>query len=58
MDLYTLSNPSGLKVKVMTYGATLIAVEAPDRNGKFENVTLHLDILDAYLAGYLFFGSM
>jgi len=58
VHVYTLTNAGGLKAKVMTYGATLIAVELPDRNGKFENVTLHLESLDGYLAGHPFFGSV
>ncbi len=56
--LYTLINANGLKAKVMTYGATLISVETPDRHGKFENVTLHLESLAEYLAGHPFFGSV
>jgi aldose 1-epimerase len=58
VEVYTLSNPAGLKAKIMTYGATLIDVETPDRNGKLENVTLHLDSLHDYLAGHPFFGSV
>lgn len=58
VDLFTLTNPRGMKIKVMTYGATLTSVEAPDRNGRLENVTLHLDSLDDYLAGHPFFGSV
>jgi aldose 1-epimerase len=58
VHVYTLTNAGGLKAKVMTYGATLIAVDLPDRNGKFENVTLHLESLDGYLAGHPFFGSV
>ena len=38
-----------MKAKIMTYGATIIAVEAPDRDGKLANVTLHLDTLADYL---------
>ena len=34
VDLYTLTNSKGLRVKIMTYGATIISVETPDRNGK------------------------
>ena len=34
VDLYTLGNAHGLRVKIMTYGATIISVEAPDRHGK------------------------
>ncbi len=57
VDLYTLTNSKGLRVKIMTYGATIISVEAPDRKGKAENVTLSLDKLDEYLKGHPFFGS-
>lgn len=58
VDVYTLANPSGMKAKIMTLGATLIDVETPDRNGKFQNITLSLDSLDAYLKGHPFFGSV
>jgi aldose 1-epimerase len=58
VDVYTLSSPSGIQAKVMTYGATLIALETPDRNGKIENITLSLEKLDAYVAGHPFLGSV
>ena len=45
VDLYTLTNGKGLRVKIMTYGATIVSVEVPDRKGKAENVTLSLDTL-------------
>jgi aldose 1-epimerase len=57
VDQYTLGNGNGLRVKIMTYGATITSVEVPDRNGKSENVTLHLDSLADYLKGHPFFGS-
>jgi aldose 1-epimerase len=57
VDLYTLTNSKGLRVKIMTYGATIISVETPDSKGKVENVTLSLDKLDEYLKGHPFFGS-
>jgi aldose 1-epimerase len=57
IDLYTLSNGGGMTVKVMTYGATIIGVEAPDRDGKTENLTLYLDTLDEYAKGHPYFGS-
>jgi aldose 1-epimerase len=42
----------------MTYGATLIDVETPDRNGHFANITLSLDSLDDYLKGHPCLGSV
>jgi len=58
VDLFTLTNAAGLEVRVMTLGATLIAVKVPDRQGKFENVTLYLDSLEDYLRGHPLLGSV
>jgi len=48
IDQYTLTNPNGLKVKLINYGAIITSVETPDRNGKIENITLHRDLLADY----------
>lgn len=58
VELYTLTNTTGMKIKVMTYGATLIAVEVPDRAGKRDNVTLHLDSFAEYREGHPCLGSI
>ena len=57
VDLYTLTNAHGLRVKIMTYGATITSVEVPDRDGHQANVTLALDSLDDYLKGHPYLGS-
>ena len=57
IELYTLDNAQGLRVKIMTYGATIVAVETPDRNGKRENITLAMDSLADYLKGVPYFGA-
>ena len=49
IDQYTLSNPHGLKVKIINYGAIITAVETPDRNGKVENITLYRNSLADYM---------
>ena len=49
IDQYTLCNPNGLRVKIITYGAIMTAVEMPDRNGKLENITLYRDSLADYM---------
>src|SRR5208283_5138644 len=49
IDQYILTNPNGLKVKLINYGAIITSVETPDRNGKIENITLHRDSLQDYM---------
>ena len=38
----------------MTWGATLVSMEVPDRDGKFADVTLGFDTLDGYLGAHPF----
>lgn len=54
---HTLTNVPGLRVKLIDYGATLIAVEMADRSGKVANVTLSFPTLDGYLQRHPYFGS-
>jgi aldose 1-epimerase len=49
VGLYTLTNANGLKVKIITYGATIVDVELPDREGKLENAALFRDSLKDYM---------
>ncbi len=58
IEQFTLINDHGLKVKVMSYGATLTSVQVPDRDGKLAEVTLNLDSLEDYLAGHPCLGSV
>ncbi len=58
VDLYTLTNSSGMRITVMTYGATITSVYVPDRDGQSANVTLFLDTCDDYLRGHPLFGSV
>jgi aldose 1-epimerase len=57
VDLYVLVNVHKMQAKIMTYGATLIELHVPDREGKFDDVVLGFDNLQGYLAGHPFFGS-
>lgn len=45
---YTLKNASGMKVDVINYGGIITAIHAPDKNGKFEDVTLGFDAPSEY----------
>lgn len=57
VDVYTLTGGRGLEARIITYGATLISVKTPDRNGTAGDVTLGFDTLDGYLGVHPFFGS-
>jgi aldose 1-epimerase len=55
--LFELANASGLRAKVMEYGAILVSLEVPNREGKLVDVALGFDELAPYLAGHPLFGS-
>jgi aldose 1-epimerase len=57
VDLFTLKNPNGMVVKVITYGAIITGIQAPDRNGKLGDIVLGFDNLDAYVKGHPYFGA-
>jgi aldose 1-epimerase len=56
--LITLSNRAGNTLKLTNYGATVVWVGVPDRNGDIENVTFGYETLDGYLNGDPYFGSV
>ncbi|MGA2266953.1 MAG: aldose epimerase family protein [Bryobacteraceae bacterium] len=58
IELYTLSNPSGMEAGIITYGGTVVSLTAPDRNGKLSDVVLGLDSLVGYLNQTNFFGAV
>ena len=43
---YTMTNADGNRASVMNFGATLLEVEVPDRDGNLANVNLSFDTLD------------
>ncbi len=57
IERYTLRTPAGLRADVMSYGATLMRLEAPDRNGRSDNIVLGFDALEPYLEGTPCFGA-
>ncbi|HZL90517.1 MAG TPA: aldose epimerase family protein [Pirellulaceae bacterium] len=57
VELYTCKNAGGLVLKVMTYGATVVSMETPDKLGNVRNIQLSFSKLDGYLARHPYFGS-
>lgn len=56
--LYTLTNQNGMKLAVTTYGAKLVQLWAPDREGKLADVITGFDTLDPYLIRNPYFGAL
>lgn len=58
-DLYYLTNKNGLEITVTNFGARIVELFTPDRNGKFEDIVLGHDHIDKYVnyAGERFLGA-
>lgn len=56
--LYTLTNKNGMEIAVSDYGATLVQVIVPDKEGKPCDVVLGYDEAAGYEEGDLFFGAI
>jgi aldose 1-epimerase len=58
VELYTLNNSHGLRARIMTYGAIVVSLEVPDRDGSLADITLGYDSLDGYLETTPYFGAV
>jgi aldose 1-epimerase len=58
VDLYTLTNANGMKVKITSYGGIITEIWVADKDGKFADVALGHDSLKGYLAGHPYFGAI
>jgi aldose 1-epimerase len=56
VELYTLANTNGLKATITNYGAILVSLEVPDRDGKLADITLGFDTLEGYIPRHPYFG--
>ncbi|MEV8316585.1 aldose epimerase family protein [Streptomyces sp. NPDC059900] len=53
---WSLAN-GGTRMKVLSYGGIVQSLELPDRHGRYTNVSLGYDTIEAYVAGTTFFGA-
>lgn len=58
VDIYILKNKKGMEIKITNYGGTIVSWTAPDKNGKYEDITLGCDSLSGYLKGTPYFGAL
>ncbi len=56
IEIFTLKNATGIEARIMTYGATLVSLKLPDREGRFTDVNLGFDSLEGYLGENPYFG--
>jgi aldose 1-epimerase len=57
VDLYTLTNASGVVARVITYGALLTELQVPDRTGRMADVVLGFKTLQGYEGDHPYFGA-
>jgi aldose 1-epimerase len=57
VDRYTLTN-NGIRVRILTYGGILQAIDAPDRHGRVANLSLGFNNLADYEAKSPYFGCL
>jgi aldose 1-epimerase len=58
VEIFTLTNASGMRVRFTNYGGIIVSVEVPDRDGNVDDVTLGFDSLDPYLEEHPYFGAV
>lgn len=53
--LYTLKNKNGMEARLTNFGAAVVNLLVPDKNGKIEDVVLGFDNLEDYVSNPSFF---
>ncbi|MFK7790871.1 MAG: aldose epimerase family protein, partial [Phycisphaeraceae bacterium] len=56
-NLYTLTNANGLTATVTDFGATLVSVSTPDRDGNLADITIGYDTLDGWVNDGSYMGA-
>lgn len=58
VTLFTLSNKNGLKAEIIDYGAIIVSLMVPDKEGIFGDIVLGYDNIEDYLERSPFFGAI
>ncbi len=54
---YTLTDGKGIKVKLINYGAILVSLKIPDREGNLDDITLGYETLEGYIQDKSYIGA-
>lgn len=55
---YTLTNSNDFSLSVLSYGGMITKLKMPDRHGKMEDITVHLDSLDEIISDRPYHGTI
>jgi aldose 1-epimerase len=58
VELYTLTNRRGVEARITNYGATVVSLKVPDRDGRLEDVLLGYDTLEGYRQSTFYMGTV
>lgn len=58
VTLYALTNKNGMKAEFIDYGANIVSLYVPDKNGKLDDVVLGFDDVAGYEVNGCFFGAL
>ena len=58
VEVFTLTNKQGIKLRAMTYGAIVVSLETPDREGKSADIVLGYNTLAEYIKDTPYFGAI
>ena len=58
VDKYVLKNSKGMTAEIMNYGAIVLSLTAPDRQGKMQDVVLGYETLAEYIKATPYFGAI
>lgn len=56
--VFTMVNSKGMSTEITNYGAIVISLFVPDKNGKLEDIVLGYDNFEKYLENPLYFGAI
>lgn len=56
--LYTLKNRNGMVVQITNFGAKIVSIYVPDRNGNFGDIVLGYESIEEYIKGNPYFGAI
>ncbi|QHI68909.1 aldose epimerase family protein [Tichowtungia aerotolerans] len=58
VDLFTLTNSNGIRVRIMNHGGIIVSLETPDRDGNMADIVLGHDTAAEYADGGPYFGAV